>query len=133
MGATNLPYELDEAVIRRLEKRIYVPLPSSVSRAALIRQLLSLQTSNMSDRDLNRVAAATEGYSGSDLYHLCKEAALGPIRGLNSAALRRTKAEEIRGVTLRDFENSLKRIRSSINPETLRRLEDWNRLYGGTG
>jgi spastin len=40
MGATNIPWELDEAVLRRLVKRIYVPLPDAAARQALIKHLI---------------------------------------------------------------------------------------------
>lgn len=43
MGATNIPWELDEAVLRRLVKRVYVPLPDETARKALIKHLLLKQ------------------------------------------------------------------------------------------
>jgi SpoVK/Ycf46/Vps4 family AAA+-type ATPase len=55
MGATNIPWELDEAVLRRLVKRVYVPLPDAVARAALINHLLLKQqpsTASCEPKDL---------------------------------------------------------------------------------
>jgi SpoVK/Ycf46/Vps4 family AAA+-type ATPase len=37
MGATNFPWDLDEALRRRLEKRIYIPLPGPEERKELFR------------------------------------------------------------------------------------------------
>ena len=133
MGATNLPYELDEAIIRRFEKRIFVPLPNPQARQALVEKLISLQPSRLSARDVGRIVAATEGFSGSDLHHLCKEAALGPIRELDANTLKHAQAADIRTLELKDFESSLRRIRPSVKPETLQRLHGWNRQYGVAG
>lgn len=79
-GATNRPQDLDEAVLRRLVKRIYVPLPDYESRLSLVRHLLQSQKHNI--RDLSGLIEATEGFSASDLTALCREAAMGPIRDL---------------------------------------------------
>lgn len=81
MAATNRPQELDEAALRRFPKRVYVTLPDLNTRQLLLRRLLEKQGSPLSDADLNRLAMLTEGYSGSDLTALAKDAALEPIRG----------------------------------------------------
>ena len=65
MGATNRPSELDDAVIRRMVKRVYVPLPDSDARGSLIQHLLIKQSSELTARQLKQVVDATEGYSGS--------------------------------------------------------------------
>ena len=36
LGATNFPWDIDEALRRRLEKRIYIPLPEKVGRRQLL-------------------------------------------------------------------------------------------------
>lgn len=81
MAATNRPQELDEAALRRFPKRVYVSLPDKITRALMLRRLLSKQGCLFGDKDLGRLAALTEGYSASDLTALAKDAALGPIRG----------------------------------------------------
>lgn len=73
MAATNIPWEIDEAVLRRLAKRIYVPLPDSDSRRALITHLLNKHSAAGSKgrptdaAQLERIVRMTDGYSGSDL------------------------------------------------------------------
>ena len=55
---------------RRLAKRIYVPLPDSIARKALITHLLSKQGASggsIQSKELDRIVTLTEGYSGSDL------------------------------------------------------------------
>lgn len=81
MAATNRPQELDEAALRRFPKRVYVTLPDLSTRELLLRKLLEKQGSPLSDADMKRLAILTEGYSGSDLTALAKDAALEPIRG----------------------------------------------------
>lgn len=81
MGATNRPFDLDEAVLRRFPKRIFVGLPDVESRAGLLQQLLSNHESSLSSLELRQVASRTENYSFSDLTQLAKDAAFGPIRG----------------------------------------------------
>lgn len=50
-------------------------------RKMLLQRLLRSNNCRMSDNELNKIAELTEGYSGSDLTNLAKDAALGPIRG----------------------------------------------------
>lgn len=79
LAATNLPWELDAAALRRLEKRILVPLPDEEARRAMFEELLSKPGIDLS---FDQVVTATEGYSGSDIRILCKEAAMRPLRRL---------------------------------------------------
>ncbi|XP_010277454.1 PREDICTED: spastin isoform X2 [Nelumbo nucifera] len=82
IGATNKPQELDDAVLRRLVKRIYVPLPDESVRRLLLKHKLKGQAFSLPGGDLERLVKETEGYSGSDLQALCEEAAMMPIREL---------------------------------------------------
>ncbi|EEY65751.1 spastin and Fidgetin-like protein [Phytophthora infestans T30-4] len=129
MGATNLPQELDEAIVRRLEKRIYVPLPDPSSREGLIRHLLRSQKFSLSSRDFKLIVKVTEGYSGSDLKAVCKDAALGPIRELG-AKVANVKAEDVRGINASDFQVALTRVRPSVSSTTIQDLVAWNEQYG---
>ncbi|XP_016325568.1 spastin-like isoform X4 [Sinocyclocheilus anshuiensis] len=81
MGATNRPQELDEAVLRRFAKRICVALPTEETRLKLLKNLLSKHRNTLPQKELSQLVRMTEGYSGSDLTSLAKDAALGPIRG----------------------------------------------------
>lgn len=81
MGATNRPQELDDAALRRFSKRIYVSLPDLDTRKHLLKILIHKQKSHLSERELVLLAKLTDGYSGSDLTALAKDAALAPIRG----------------------------------------------------
>ncbi|XP_054600167.1 katanin p60 ATPase-containing subunit A-like 2 isoform X2 [Nothobranchius furzeri] len=85
LAASNLPWELDHAMLRRLEKRILVNLPSSPARQAMTSHWLpplsyiggvELRT----ELDYKTLADEMEGYSGSDVRLVCKEAAMRPVR-----------------------------------------------------
>ena len=79
LAATNRPWDLDEAMIRRLEKRIYIPLPEETGRMKLFE--INTKTISVSDNvDWNRLVSKTKGYSGADIANVCREAALMPMR-----------------------------------------------------
>ncbi|OAY64229.1 Katanin p60 ATPase-containing subunit A-like 2, partial [Ananas comosus] len=81
LAATNLPWELDAAMLRRLEKRILVPLPESEARHAMFEELLP-STPGEAEIPYDILVERTEGYSGSDIRLVCKEAAMQPLRRL---------------------------------------------------
>ncbi|KAM6549588.1 hypothetical protein CsatB_021264 [Cannabis sativa] len=101
IGATNRPQELDEAARRRLTKRLYIPLPSS-------------------------------GYSGSDMKNLVKDASMGPLREALKQGIEITKLkkEDMRPVTLKDFEQALQEVRPSVSLNELGTYEKWNNQFG---
>jgi hypothetical protein len=73
LAATNFPWDLDEALRRRLEKRIYIPLPDVFARADLVRAALR-GVDVGAGVQLDEVARRTEGYSGDDLTNICRDA-----------------------------------------------------------
>ncbi|XP_070590187.1 spastin isoform X4 [Erythrolamprus reginae] len=132
MGATNRPQELDDAVLRRFIKRVYVSLPNEVTRLLLLKNLLSKQGNPLTQNELAQLARMTDGYSGSDLTALAKDAALGPIRELNPEQVKNISASEMRNIRLSDFIESLKKIKCSLNPRTLETYINWNKAFGDT-
>ncbi|KAM1636922.1 hypothetical protein ACFX1X_015033 [Malus domestica] len=84
LAATNRPFDLDEAIIRRFERRILVGLPTVENREMILRTLL-LKEKVEARLDLKELATMTEGFSGSDLKNLCTTAAYRPVRGLIKA------------------------------------------------
>uniref|UniRef100_A0A2M4CQT9 Spastin n=1 Tax=Anopheles darlingi TaxID=43151 RepID=A0A2M4CQT9_ANODA len=130
MAATNRPQELDEAALRRFPKRVYVTLPDLDTRELLLRRLLQKQGSPLGDGDLRRLALLTEGYSGSDLTALARDAALEPIRELNVEEVKNMDPTKLRSIREDDFHNSLKRIRRSVAPHSLAAYEKWLQDFG---
>eukprot|EP00246_Nothoceros_aenigmaticus_P000276 TRINITY_DN1041_c0_g3_i1.p1 TRINITY_DN1041_c0_g3~~TRINITY_DN1041_c0_g3_i1.p1 ORF type:complete len:143 (-),score=17.99 TRINITY_DN1041_c0_g3_i1:174-602(-) len=132
MGATNRPQDLDEAVRRRLVKRIYVPLPDSEARLAIFINLLKGVSSQVTaGTGLERLVDDTKGYSGSDIRALCQEAAMIPIRELGNR-LTTISADEVRPVVYSDFRGAMKAIRPSVSPEQLLNYEKWNAEFGSS-
>ncbi|XP_043324199.1 spastin isoform X3 [Cervus canadensis] len=132
MGATNRPQELDEAVLRRFTKRVYVSLPNEETRLLLLKNLLCKQGSPLTQKELAQLARMTDGYSGSDLTALAKDAALGPIRELKPEQVKNMSASEMRNIRLSDFTESLKKIKRSVSPQTLEAYIRWNKDFGDT-
>nr|CAH7760591.1 unnamed protein product [Callosobruchus chinensis] len=130
MAATNRPQELDEAALRRFPKRVYVQLPDVDTRSKLLEKLLAKQGCALTRQELKRLAALTEGYSGSDLTALAKDAALGPIRELQPEQVKQMDPSSVRSITINDFLESLKRIRRSVSPQSLVGYEKWSLQYG---
>lgn len=87
LAASNLPWDLDQALIRRLEKRIYIGLPNQENRINLLKKYIP--ETNHNNIELDNVSAKLEGYSGSDIFSVCKDVKWKVIR--NNI----TKLEEI--------------------------------------
>ncbi|CAN1145793.1 Katanin p60 ATPase-containing subunit A-like 2 [Linum perenne] len=133
LAATNLPWELDGAMLRRLEKRILVPLPEPEARRAMFEELLP----SGSDEDLpyDILMERTEGYSGSDIRLLCKEAAMQPLRRVMALLEKKEeivpedKLPQVGPITGEDVETALKNTRPSAHLHA-HRYEKFNADYG---
>ncbi|XP_074648917.1 spastin-like isoform X4 [Tubulanus polymorphus] len=130
MGATNRPADLDDAVLRRFSKRIFVRMPDLSTRVEMLNYLLSKHKSPLSADDIAHLAQLTDGYSGSDLTNLAKDAALGPIRELPVDEVKDVKASQVRNIQLVDFIESLKRVRRSVPTGAAGKYEEWNQEFG---
>lgn len=132
LGATNLPWSIDEAARRRFVKRQYIPLPEGETRKEQIKKLLAYQNHTLSQHDFDQLVNLTEGFSGSDITALAKDLAMGPLRSLGEALLS-TPTEQIRPINLEDFIQSLKYIRPSVLADGLQQYEQWASKYGSSG
>ncbi|KAL1841018.1 hypothetical protein VTJ49DRAFT_7534 [Mycothermus thermophilus] len=132
LAATNLPWAIDEAARRRFVRRQYIPLPEPETRKVQIRTLLKQQQHTLSEEDIETLVGLTDGFSGSDITALAKDAAMGPLRSLGDALLHMTM-EEIRPIELSDFVASLSTIRPSVSKASLKEYEDWAREFGERG
>ncbi|KAK1276092.1 Katanin p60 ATPase-containing subunit A1 [Acorus gramineus] len=155
LAATNRPFDLDEAIIRRFERRIMVGLPSVENREMILKTLLAKEKVE-EGLDFKELAMMTEGYSGSDLKNLCTTAAYRPVRELiqkerlkdlekkQKAAEREksgesvdTKEEVVEEITLRplsmqDMRLSKNQVAASFSAEgtVMSELKQWNESYG---
>uniref|UniRef100_A0A7S0VEK0 microtubule-severing ATPase n=1 Tax=Polytomella parva TaxID=51329 RepID=A0A7S0VEK0_9CHLO len=133
VAATNRPWELDDAVRRRLAKRIYVPLPNERERSLLLEKLLKGTKHSVTSTQLMQLARRTRLFSCSDLAALAKDAAMAPLREIPMKALALMPADRLRSVSLEDFETSLRTVKASASQESLEELEKFTRLFGGAG
>ena len=81
LAASNLPWQLDQALLRRLEKRVLVGLPSERERAAVLERCLA-GWPLAPGLSFSAPAAATDGYSAADIRLVCREAAMASLRAL---------------------------------------------------
>ncbi|KAJ5391309.1 hypothetical protein N7509_006799 [Penicillium cosmopolitanum] len=132
LAATNMPWDIDEAARRRFVRRQYIPLPEHQVREQQLRTLLSHQHHELSAEDIQVLVHVTEGFSGSDITALAKDAAMGPLRNLGEALLH-TPMDQIRPIKFQDFESSLYSIRPSVSSDGLRKYEDWAKEFGERG
>ncbi|KAJ0245228.1 AAA-type ATPase family protein [Hirschfeldia incana] len=148
LAATNRPFDLDEAVIRRLPRRLMVNLPDSANRSKILSVILAKEEM-AEDVDLEAIANMTDGYSGSDLKNLCVTAAHLPIREiLEKEKKERSVAQaenrpmpqlynsaDIRPLNMNDFKTAHEQVCASVSTDSsnMNELQQWNELYGEGG
>ncbi|XP_072944809.1 outer mitochondrial transmembrane helix translocase isoform X2 [Epargyreus clarus] len=99
MGATNRPQDLDKAIQRRMPATFHVPMPNESQRERIL-QLILRSEPVATDIEYGRLAANTEGFSGSDLHELCRHAAVFRVRDLARDELARERSRTEAQVTL---------------------------------
>jgi len=86
LGATNIPWGLDSAIRRRFERRIYIPLPDERARAYMFKIHTGDTPHNVNDDQWNELGTLAEGYSGSDISVVVRDALMEPVRKCQSAS-----------------------------------------------
>lgn len=125
MGATNRPQDLDRAILRRMPATFHIPMPSAMQR----RQILKLILENepiADDVDVMKLASATDGFSGSDLRELCRNASLYRVRdfmnsnksdfssaGTSTADSEDAYHDALRPITMEDLTVSMNNMKES--------------------
>ncbi|KAG6775543.1 hypothetical protein POTOM_019019 [Populus tomentosa] len=167
LGATNRPFDLDDAVIRRLPRRqvcyvkslvilsiaaylvvidiifsmypyvvILVDLPDAENRMKILRIILNRENLEP-DFQFDKLANATEGYSGSDLKNLCIAAAYRPVEELleEEKGGKNGAAPALRPLNLNDFIQSKAKVGPSVSFDaaSMNELRKWNEQYGEGG
>ena len=128
LGATNRPWEIDPAFRRRFEKRVYVRLPDEVAR----QRVFEIHTDGIpleADVNFAELAKITEGYTGSDIALLSREAIMLPIRELDKSTGLDEEADP-RPVRRSDFIESMAKIKPVVSPAELLKFEEWNEQFG---
>lgn len=161
LAATNTPWFLDPAVRRRFEKRVYIPLPDRAAR----RELLMIHSGKDGREVLegNPVVAdivdLTDGYSGSDMSIIVREALMGPVRRCQRAKyfvrteegglaptddptgaqemsiydLEDENELEIPQLTADDYTEATLCVSSSVGQADLGRYIEWTEQFGAEG
>jgi len=124
IGATNKPWDLDWAFIRRFQKRILVPLPDHHTRL----MMLKLYTSSLQiaqDVDLHELARLSEGFSGSDIRDVCQSAQLKLIGEFFEYGKATDKEAKPRSITMNDFRQTLEERKPSVSLDMLSLYSRW--------
>ncbi len=132
IGATNRPQEIDDAFIRRLAKRLYIPLPDFDSRMQLIKTVINKEKEKskyeMNEEELVAIVKKSKGYSGSDMMGVCREAAMMPIRSIED--INNIQLDNLRGINLNDFCEALNLVKPSVSEKTIAQYVNWNKDFG---
>ncbi|KAI8967926.1 P-loop containing nucleoside triphosphate hydrolase protein, partial [Mycotypha africana] len=120
MAATNRPFDLDDAVLRRMPRRILVDLPNEEDRKEILNILL--QDENLQEEvSIDRLAKLTEHYSGSDLKNVCVTAALKAVQ-------QEVATKESQTLSMKHFEEAIKMVPPSSSEEmdSLIEIRKWD-------
>jgi katanin p60 ATPase-containing subunit A1 len=134
LAATNFPWDLDEALLRRFQKRIYIPLPDADARA----EILKMSMGDMVDEDsfaIREWAERLDGYSCADIANLCRDAAQmvfeARVENLDPDEWMAMSAEAARVIIRdQDFAGAVAARKSSVDQNTINRYEDWRSSKG---
>jgi len=133
MAATNKPWMLDDAILQRFRRRIFIPLPDDEARAVILKILIgeSFQGS------FSGLVSMTQGYSGRDIENVCLEATMKMVREANPDLLEQArdleKAREYeikdRLLTLKDIQKALERVKPTTTTKSLKRYQEWREKF----
>ena len=138
MAATNRPWDLDDALRRRFEKRVYIPLPNEKGRL----QLFNLNLKKIEvDKNINydKLVKLTDGYSGADISNVCREASFMPMRR-ELLANKGRKVEDLvndpdfrnkirAAICMPDFEKAIGNISKSVSAKDLEVYDKWTKEF----
>ncbi|PWI48662.1 hypothetical protein CEE45_05475 [Candidatus Heimdallarchaeota archaeon B3_Heim] len=130
IGATNTPWDIDAAMRRRFERRVYVTLPAREAREVMF----SIHTKGIpmgADVDFKALAEITGGYTAADIALVCRESLMQPIRELDAEGALTDMTVQVRAPKAVDFHNAMMHIRPSVAPDELARYDKWRDKFGG--
>jgi SpoVK/Ycf46/Vps4 family AAA+-type ATPase len=124
IGATNKPWDLDWAFIRRFQKRILVPLADHATRLSMLK-LYSSTLHLARDVDLHELARLAEGFSGSDIRDVCQSAQLKLIGEFFESGQAMDKEAKPRALKMADFRQILEERKPSVSLDMLSMYNRW--------
>lgn len=159
LGATNTPWQLDPAIRRRFERRIYIPLPDLEARVTMFKLNLGDTKTTLSSQDYRTLAEMTDGYSGHDIAVVVKDALMQPVRKIQCAThfqrldngqytpcspgapgaiemdWAQLEGDQLKepDLTMADFIKAVKTNKPTVNGTELEKFEDFTRDFGSEG
>lgn len=134
MGATNKPWDLDDALLSRFQRKIFVPLPDAASRKLIFE--IHLLGADLGNVDLNELVEKSTGYSGRDIAALCQEAVTLMIREKNPG-LEKLNAKQLevytlntRGLSPEEFDKAFEKVKPSSKADILDKYDEWGKEFG---
>ena len=134
MAATNRPWDLDDALLRRVPRRVLIPLPDSTARRVILDGLLDRGdvAQSISSSDRAAIVNATSNYSASDLRLLAEDAVQEPLRELGER-IASISIGDVRPCRKTDFAKALRVIKPSADASLLQRYDEWAHKFGTRG
>ena len=134
LAATNHPWSIDQALRRRLEKRIYIPLPDANAREKLFS--LYLKDLQISDEvNFQTLSEMTHGYNGADINAICRDASMISMRKkletIDIDQISNLKSSDVESpITKNDFVSAISRIKSSVSSQDIQNYTKWFDQFG---
>jgi len=134
MAATNRPWDLDDALLRRVPRRVLIPLPDATARRVILDGLLDRGdvAQKISASDRQAIVNATANYSASDLRLLAEDAVQEPLRELGER-IASINIKDVRPCKKTDFAKALRVIKPSADSSLLARYDAWAQKFGTRG
>jgi katanin p60 ATPase-containing subunit A1 len=140
LAATNRPWDLDDAIMRRLTKRIYIPLPNAESR----RKLFEIKLKNINlrnDVDFDYLVKNTDRYNSDDIESVCREAAMAPFKRRMASLANQQSTQILRDIEneiineeicMEDFVKAIQNVKSSASDKYTAQYDEWKVSHGST-
>jgi len=121
MGATNVPWQLDPAMMRpgRFDEKVYIPLPDLAARRKMLELNLSKRPVG-ADVDLDGLAHQLDGFSGADIKYICDRAATIPF-------LQSVSSGQEQAISLAILNDVIGETMKSVTPDMLKRFAEWSK------
>ncbi|KAI9844931.1 MAG: Vacuolar protein sorting-associated protein 4 [Sclerophora amabilis] len=162
LGATNIPWQLDAAIRRRFQRRVYISLPDLPARMKMFEISVGSTPCELKSADFKTLGQLSEGYSGSDISIAVQDALMQPVRKIQTAThYKKVTVDDTekltpcspgdRGATemswtdieadqlleptlvLKDFVKAVKGARPTVSVEDTKRSEVWTAEFGSEG
>ncbi|CAH2258743.1 jg5415 [Pararge aegeria aegeria] len=129
---SNMPWEIDPAMLRRLEKRIYIPLPDFKTREELFETFLNSKNIELVPKvNFQELAAKTEGYSGSDVKLVCKEALMSSVRKMLPYMGGKNHTNRKDKISLSDVLTAIEKTKP-VSKSLSKRHQEWQNEMGSS-